>query len=157
MNEGRSKLRESSITAAGAPPFAFQRVGFFTFLPICVHQWCFLTLWLTHQPNFPFSLFYFRLRLYELVLIMPPRIIFLLLRIIPALEIHVFPMRLMFPIVVVNHLAMIPRMVIAVTSIVSANLSFAPCDQHWPNQSHRQQAHRNFPKRKAHRQFLPRK
>jgi hypothetical protein len=58
-------------------------------------------------------------------LIMPPRIIFLLLRITPLRKIDVIAMRLVFPVVVVNHLGMIPRMVVTVISIVVTHLPLA--------------------------------
>jgi hypothetical protein len=90
----------------------------------------------------------------QLVLIVPPRIIFLLLRVIPLLKIHMLPMRLMFPIVVVNHLAMIPRMIVAVTNIIGTNLSLAPRDKPRPRQSHRQNYHRKIPRYITHQQFL---
>ena len=79
-------------------------------------------------------------------LIMPPRIIFLLLLVIPLREIHVVAMRLMLPIVVVNHLAMIPPVVVAVTSIVSPHLALAPSNNHRPPHSHRQNRHRKIPR-----------
>jgi len=86
------------------------------------------------------------LALFMVTLAMPPRIIFLRLRIIPLREIHMIAMRLMLPIVVVNHLAMIPSMVVAITSIVSSHFSLATANDNRPTQTQCQNHHRKIPK-----------
>ena len=79
------------------------------------------------------------------MLVMPPGKILLLLPIIPLCKIPVVPMRLMFPIVVVNHLAMIPPMVVVVVSIVVPHLPLAPANQkHRSTQSPSQYHHRKI-------------
>ena len=80
------------------------------------------------------------------MLVMPPGKILFLLPIIPLRKIHVVPMRLMFPVIVVNHLAMIPPMVVVVISIVVPHLPLAPTNhKHRASQSSSQNHHRKIP------------
>src|SRR5271165_1781060 len=116
-------------------PFGFQRVGFLTLMLTCICDA--LKSGAFDESTSP--IFHFPLSVFALaallsavipVLIMPPRIIFLLLLIIPLRKIHMIAMRLMLPIVVINHLAVIPSMIVAVTSVVGTNLALASRDKH---------------------------
>jgi hypothetical protein len=53
--------------------------------------------------------------------------------------------RLVLLVVVVNHLAMIPHVIITVASIVISHLPLAPSDHHRPRQSYSQNHHRKIP------------
>jgi len=79
------------------------------------------------------------------MLIMPPSVVLLLLGIIPLREIHMVPMRIMFPTVVVNDLTTIPSMVIAIIRIVITRMFRTTRDKDRTTQSQCQQNHRKTP------------
>jgi hypothetical protein len=79
------------------------------------------------------------------MLIMTPSIIFLPVRIVPLRKIHVVPMRIMFPTVVINDLATIPSMVIAVIRIVVTRMLGTTRDKDRTTQSQRQRNYRKTP------------
>ena len=80
------------------------------------------------------------------MLVMSPSKILLLLVIIPLRKIHVVSMRFVFPPVVINHLAMIPHMIIVLPSIVVPRLALAPTDhKHRATHSGGQHYHRKMP------------
>ena len=92
-------------------------------------------------------------RLVVVVLVMAPRVVFLLVGFAALAEIFVVAVRLVFPAVVVNDLAVIPGVIVAVIGIVVADVGLAASDEHRCSQGYCEQERREVIEWLAH--FVP--